>query len=91
MTIYAVCYDLNKSGQNYDGLIAAIKKVGTWWHYLDSTWLVSSNGSSSTIRDYLMPFIDANDELLVVALRQGDAAWAGISNDGSAWLQSNLS
>lgn len=25
-----ICYDLNATGQNYDGLIGAIKELGAW-------------------------------------------------------------
>ena len=37
-----ISYDLNKPGQNYDKLYAKIKELRTWWHYLDSTWIVVS-------------------------------------------------
>ena len=36
-------YDLDKPDQDYSDLIAAIKKLGAWWHHLDSTWLVKSD------------------------------------------------
>ena len=39
-------YDLDKPGQNYESLFVAIKTLGEWWHYLDSTWLVATNRSA---------------------------------------------
>jgi hypothetical protein len=33
-------YDLDKPGQDYSNLVAEIKRLGAWWHNLDSTWLV---------------------------------------------------
>jgi hypothetical protein len=87
-----VGYDLNKSGKNYDGLIEKIKQISSdWWHQLDSTWLIVHGGTSINVRDALNPYIDKDDELLVVQLMKGDAAWAGFNKLGSDWLMRNLS
>jgi hypothetical protein len=89
MASYLIGYDLNKSGQDYNTLIERIKKFGTWWHCLDSTWIVKSDLNSAQIRDALSPLIDGNDELLVVKLT-GEAAWVGFSDECSKWLKNNL-
>lgn len=84
-----VGYDLNKSGQNYDKLIEALKAYGTYWHHLDSTWLIRTSKTCVEVRDQLKALIDSNDELLVAELT-GVAAWYGISDSGSAWLKEHL-
>lgn len=89
METYLIGYDLNKAGQDYDTLIEKIKDLGTWWHCLDSTWIIKSNYTVVDIRNYLRQFIDGNDEILVVKLT-GDAAWYGFSAEGSNWLKKNL-
>lgn len=89
MASYLIGYDLNKTGQNYETLIAEIKKIGAWWHHLDSTWIVKSDLTAVQIRDKLSPFVDSNDELLV-ALLSGTAAWKGFNAAGSDWLVKNL-
>ena len=89
MGTYLIGYDLNKPSQNYDELHEAIKSLGAWWHHLDSTWIGKHDGPSTTIRDYLKPYIDSNDELLVVKLT-GEAAWTGFNQRGSDWLRENL-
>lgn len=89
MTTYMIGYDLNKSGQDYDDLIEAIKTYDKWWHYLDSTWIIKSSKTATEIRDHLKRHIDSNDELLVAKL-SGEAAWAGFSDKGSSWLKTNL-
>lgn len=86
---YLIGYDLNKSGQDYKTLIDEIKKLGTWWHCLDSTWLIKSSSNAVAIRDHLQKFIDKNDELLVVCLT-GEGAWTGFSEQCSQWLKNNL-
>ncbi len=89
MTTYLITYDLNRPGQNYNELFEAIKAVGTWWHCLDSTWIVKSNLTAVQVRDSLSPKIDNNDSLLVVAL-SGAGAWTGFSDECSTWLKNNL-
>ena len=90
MASYLIGYDLNKSGKDYTSLIQAIKKLsGTWWHALDSTWIIKHPGTAKTIRDALAPHIDGNDELLVVALT-GEGAWAGFDTKASSWLTDHL-
>ena len=89
MGIFIVTYDLNRPGQNYSELFEAINGIGSWWHCVDSTWIVKSNLSAVQVRDRLSSRIDANDRLLVAAL-SGEAAWIGFDNDCSSWLKNNL-
>ncbi|MCS4162950.1 MULTISPECIES: SinR family protein [Sphingobacterium] len=86
---YLIGYDLNRTGQDYETLIDEIKKLGTWWHCLDSTFIIKSTSTATLIRNHLMTFIDSNDELLVVGL-SGEGAWTGFSNECSNWLKNNL-
>lgn len=89
MKSYLIGYDLNKSGQDYSTLIEQIKKLGNWWHCLDSTWIIKSNSTAKDIRNHLKKYIDGNDELLVARL-SGEAAWTGFDDNCSKWLKENL-
>ena len=91
MTTFVIGYDIHPSkGETYDELIAAIKIVGsTWWHHLDSTWVVVSQKTAVQIRDALIPHLRSDDQLLVAVLA-GEAAWTGFNENGSSWLKSNL-
>ena len=65
--VYLISYDLNKSGQNYDKLYDAIKKCSaSWWHYLDSTWLIDTSHSALEIRETIRKCVDANDSFIVI-------------------------
>lgn len=93
MRTYLIGYDLNRprGADDYPNLIKAIKdNFGTWWHHLDSTWIVKTDRSAVQIRDLLSPHTDKGDELLVVRL-QGEGAWKGFNERGSKWLLDNLS
>ncbi|VWD12387.1 hypothetical protein BLA18628_03296 [Burkholderia aenigmatica] len=91
MAVYFIGYDLTrKQFQNYENLIAAIKAYKTYWGNLDSTWLIETTQSSSQIRDNLRQHIH-NDDRLLVARLQGEAAWTGnFSNTASDWLKNTL-
>lgn len=85
---YVVTYDLCEPGQNYEGLIEAIKTYN-WCKIAKSAWIITSIKSSVDIRDHLEAKIDKNDKLFVGQL-SGNAAWYGESSDVSQWIQDNL-
>lgn len=90
MNTFAVCYDLNKPGQNYTALIDAIKGLSSnWWHHLDSTWIIKTSLSVVDVRDRLSKHIDQSDELLIMTCH-APAAWTGFNAEGSQWLKANL-
>lgn len=66
MTVYCVSYDLNKSGQNYAALYNELKASLSWWHQLDSTWLIHTNESADQLSSRLLRHLDQNDRLLVI-------------------------
>jgi len=46
MGVLLIGYDLNKprGDRDYPDLIEAIKAIsGSWWHHLDSTWLIETD------------------------------------------------
>lgn len=85
-----VGYDLNRPGQNYAGLIDALKAVPLWWHHLDSTWLLRTEETATELRDRLRLHVDAGDELLVIDVTSSAAAWSGFSERGGQWIKHNL-
>ena len=90
MRTLLIGYDLNRPGQDYADIINYLKTMPTWWHHLDSTWLVRTTITSVEMRDKLRQYIDDHDEVLVLDVT-GDA-WAtiGIGADGVQWLRNNL-
>lgn len=92
MKSYMIGYDLNKPRANndYKDLIARIKAIApNYWHCLDSTWIIKSDWSADQIRNELMRFLDAGDEMLVVLLTR-ESAWHGFDANCSKWLHDNL-
>jgi hypothetical protein len=90
MATLLVGYDLNAPGQSYDKLYDALKSTRTWWHNLDSTWLIVTNETPVELRNRLARHLDPNDELLVIDITGDAAAWRGFSEKSSKWLKETL-
>lgn len=90
MSCLLITYDLNKPGQNYAELYDEIKRLGSsWWHYLDSTWLVRTDLSVADASERVKKQIDSSDNLLV--LNVTGASYAGwLSQDAWDWIYKNL-
>jgi hypothetical protein len=89
MAAHVITYDLRKPGQDYSALFEAIKRLGGWWHCLESIWIVQTGLTTAQVRDALTPRIDANDGLVVLAL-QGGWASCGLTQECSEWLRARL-
>lgn len=90
MSTLMIGYDLNRPGQNYSELIAHIKTLGTWWHHLDSTWLIVTSRTVAEVRDEIKRFIDPGDEVLVLNITGDSWASFGLSDSANNWLRKNV-
>jgi len=89
VAVFLVGYDLDKPGQDYADLIAALKLYSNWWHCLDSTWIIVTNDSAEAVRNNLQRYIDQNDKILVAAIG-APGAWRGFDKECGNWLLTNL-
>jgi hypothetical protein len=90
MPTYMVSYDLKTQGKDYSALIQALQEgYRSYWHCLDSIWLIVADQNHTQVRDYLVQHIDDNDRLIVADLG-GNAAWHGFSEECSNWITNNL-
>jgi len=86
-----IAYDIHPpAGEAYDELIAAIKALGSWWHHLETIWIVKSNHSPADIKNELGPRIGRDDHLLVIDISGDTAEWLGINDSGAKWLTDNV-
>lgn len=75
--IILVTYDLKAPGRDYQKVYDLLKSSTAWWHYLESTWILSTSEDVSTWAQKLREVIDTNDSLFVVDI-------TGMTRDG--WL-----
>ncbi len=90
LAVYLIGYDL-KSGEDYTPLVTEIKAIapGQWWHYLDSTWFVSTTLTAQEVTARLLPQIDqAKDHLLVMEASRNKQGW--LPQEAWDWLNQRL-
>lgn len=85
--VYLIGYDLTrKAEKNYEELFKAILSFGTYIHLLDSTWLIQTQLSTSQVKDFLLPHIHKDDNLLVIRVYGDYGGW--LPEDSWKWIQS---
>ncbi len=67
--VYLVSYDLRKQGKDYIGLYEQLKSSPSWWHYLESTWLINTNEGIQDLYKRLSAYLDQNDNILIIELK----------------------
>lgn len=88
MAVYVVSYDLQKPGKDYKGLSEELQRSPSWWHYLESTWLISTREDANQLYNRLREHLDVNDSILVVQAGTGVQGW--LPKDAWTWIQQNL-
>ena len=64
--IYLISYDLKTPNANYDALYDRLKSASSWWHYLDSTWLIYTTESLDTWRQKVQDAIGTDDLFIII-------------------------
>jgi hypothetical protein len=91
MATILIAYDIHPStGEACEHVTDAIRSLGEWWHHLESTWLVKTDQTPGQIRDLLKGHIGCDDQLLIIDISQNGAAWFGVNDAGSRWLEASL-
>ena len=65
--ILIVTYEL-RGPHNYLPFYEAIKKQGNWWHYLASTWLLSTSKAPIEVYNEIAPLMLNTDSLLIAEM-----------------------
>ena len=89
MRALLISYDLKKPGQDYKEVHDAIKRLGPWWHYLDSTWIVATSLSCSGAWDAISAAFDRSDNCLVVDITN-DPYQGWLPADAWDWLRQHV-
>jgi hypothetical protein len=89
MACKLISYDLDNPNRNYDDLYEAIKGLGSWWHCLESVWLVDTTKTTAQVRDTLKAELDRGDKLAVFNLAGGWATY-NLSDECNTWLRNRL-
>ena len=83
--ILIITYDLHPA-HDYTQFYEALKTQGTsWWHYLSSTWLISTTKRPDEVLDALRSYLGPNDRLLIAEMGNGYNGW--LPKDAWDWIQ----
>ena len=86
--VYVISYDLRKPGKDYTGLIEQLQYSPRWWHYLASTWLISTTESASQLYNRLAAHLDGNDSILIIDAGNQIGGW--LSKDAWEWIYGEI-
>lgn len=89
--VYMITYDLNKTGQNYDKVIQAIKdaSTGVWCTFWKSSYLIKSNLSADGVSKKITTHLDQNDRLMIVECKTSNyQGW--LENDEWDYIKENV-
>jgi len=86
--VHLIAYDLRRPGQQYAALHEAIKGLGAWWHYLDSTWLVDTALNAHQIWEHLATHVDRNDRVMVIRVSLDYQGW--MPKEAWDWIQARI-
>ena len=87
--IYLISYDLKKKpDRDYSGLFDVLKSFSSWWHYLESTWLISTKDDANEIYNKLRPHVNDNDSLLIIKVNKDRQGW--LPKKAWDWIKTNV-
>lgn len=88
MSVYNISYDLRKTGQDYSGLIKELERSPSWWHFLGSTWLVSTRESASELWERISAHVDENDSILIIRVSPESSGW--LPEEAWKWIREHI-
>lgn len=89
MRTFSIAFRLDNVTDDPAALLDRIKSFVSWWHGVDSVWMVCSDLSPSAIRDDLSEVMPPG-QLLVVDVTGQSWAHVGIDSEGSEWLKEHV-
>jgi hypothetical protein len=88
--VLIITYDL-RTPKDYHDFYEAIKlqgEQGKWWHYMTSTWLLSTTKTPQQVFDAIHPHLDNQDFLLVCELSPNYQGW--LPKQAWDWINAEL-
>ena len=82
---YLITYNLKTTNWNYTGFFSTLQNIGSWWHYLDTTWIIKSEFTSQQIYSMIAPHLSKSDLILVVEI-VANTSFGWLPKDAWDWL-----
>ena len=86
--IILVSYDLKVPGRDYSRLYDVLRTADNWWHFLESTWVLSTRDTVQVWSNRIQGVIDPNDRFIVVDITDKPRnGW--LPKNAWEWLNAN--
>lgn len=86
--ILLISYKLKSSTKDYSSLYNKIKTATSWWHYIDSIWIIKTNDSLNDWNARLHNEMAPDDFLFIVDItNQSRNGW--LTKDAWEWFKKN--
>ncbi|MFQ6676532.1 MAG: hypothetical protein ACE5LH_09360 [Fidelibacterota bacterium] len=86
--VYVVSYELRGARRDYRRLYDELRNSSGWWHYLGSTWLISTDESANELYERLATAIGSNDGLLIIEAGRTRQGW--LPEEAWAWIREHI-
>jgi hypothetical protein len=87
MSLFLVAYELAGAADQYSALRARLTAATTWFHHLDSLWLIDDPHATDELAAELTACINEGDKLIVIDVTGRATHWRGIDGEASDWLR----
>jgi hypothetical protein len=85
VNVLLITHALNNESKDYSQFFDTIKSnCQQWWHYFNTTWIVTTHLSADQFAKLLYPYMLTDDRLLVVKLQKDYQGW--LEKDAWDWL-----
>ena len=84
--ILLITYNLKSPGKDYSQFYELIKSASSWFHYIDSTFIIQTNKSAKEWGDDLHEKMEYGDRILVVDITKKDR-WGWLPKEAWEWLK----
>ncbi len=87
--LYQITYELKATDKDYAPLYLAIKRMGEWFHPLETVWFVVSQLSLEDVSKTLSAYVDARYDKILVTTVSHNGMGGRASTEFWKWLKNN--
>lgn len=86
--VLLVTYALRTSEKDYNPFFQALQQQGEWWHFIESTWLISTKRTPQEVYSAVVGNITTSDALMIVPITR--PYWGYLPKEAWDWIDKHL-
>lgn len=84
--IHIVSYTISPK-REMSPLIEELKQSSSWWHYLDDTWLVSTDETAQQLWNRLAKKFRTSDHVIVIEITKNHTRQGWLPKEAWEWIR----